>query len=65
MGQSRMDNTEKLATLGIQDTGRRQSNQKTQQMSKSDLTKARSEPIIVCALMISFDGSLPHDLRKL
>ena len=30
MGQSRMDNPEKLATLGTQDTGRRQTNEKTQ-----------------------------------
>jgi hypothetical protein len=30
MGQSRMNNSEKLATLGTQDTGRRQTKQKTQ-----------------------------------
>ena len=29
MGQSRMDNPEKLATLDTQDTGRRQIQQKT------------------------------------
>jgi len=30
MGQSRMDNPEKLAALGTQDKGRRQTKQKTQ-----------------------------------
>jgi hypothetical protein len=38
MGLSRMDNAETLATLSTQDTGRRQSNQKTKTMSNTDPT---------------------------
>ena len=44
-----MDNPEKLTTLGMQDTGRRQTKQKTQRiklkkMTNTDLTKNRNEP---------------------
>jgi len=39
-----MGNPEKLATLGTQDTRRRQTTQKTKTMSISDLKTNRGEP---------------------
>jgi hypothetical protein len=39
MGQSRMDNPEKLASLGTQNLGQRQTKQKTKKMSNTDPTK--------------------------
>ena len=37
--QLSMDNPERLATLGTQDTGRRQTKQKTKKMSNTDPNK--------------------------
>ena len=49
MGQSIMDNPETLATIGIQDTGRRNRNnnntkQKAIKVSNTDSTKTGREP---------------------
>jgi hypothetical protein len=55
-GQSRMDNPEKLATVGTQDTERRQikhknTTQKAKKMSNTDIPKTGSD--LMCSRRIS------------